>query len=29
MAQQLLESFDRPLMKVSLSDSILITIIFY
>ena len=29
MAQQPLKSFDRPLMKVSLSDSILVTLIFY
>ena len=29
MAQQPLKSFDRPLMKVSLSDSILVILIFY
>ena len=29
MAQQRLRSFDRPLMRVSLSDSILATLIFY
>ena len=29
MAQQPLKSFDRPLMRVSLSNSILVTLIFY
>ena len=29
MAQQPLKSFDRPPMKVSLSDSILVTLFFY
>ena len=29
MAQQPLKSFDRPLMRVPLSDSILVTLIFY
>ena len=29
MAQQPLKSFDRPLVRVSLSDSILVTLIFY
>ena len=28
MAQQPLKSFDRPLMRVSLSNSILVTLIF-
>ena len=29
MAQQPLESFDRPLMKVSFSNSILVTLIIF
>ena len=29
MPQQPLISFDRPLMRVSLSDSLLVTLIFY
>ena len=29
MTQQPLKSYDRPLMRVSLSDSILVTLIFY
>ena len=29
MAQQPLKSFDRPLMRISLSNSILVTLTFY